>query len=129
MQGEEELEKGQLDGDEEGDGEDELEKGDVRSFCKRYVEKIQDMSPSNSEEKRAVDVLDGKDHKWMSRKILAAVRQKERLWKSVKAGVITQEYRKLNSKVKNIIRSAKRKMAKKLADGGVINLSMVTSNE
>lgn len=55
---------------------------------------------------------------WMSRGILAAVRQKKRLWRTVKGGVITEEYRKLDKRVKNMIRSAKRKMEKKLADGG-----------
>jgi hypothetical protein len=51
----------------------------------------------------------------MSRKIWQLLDR--RLWKSVKAGVITEEYRKLERKVKNMIRSAKRKM-KNLADGG-----------
>ena len=51
----------------------------------------------------------------MSRKIWQLLDR--RLWKSVKAGVITEEYRKLERKVKNMIRRAKRKM-KNLVDGG-----------
>ena len=42
--------------------EDGLEKGVERSFCERYVEKIQDKRPRNSEENVPLRTLGGKEH-------------------------------------------------------------------
>ncbi len=54
---------------------------------------------------------------WMTREIMAAVRRKKLLWEKVKGGMATDEYREADKAVKKMIRSAKRKLEKKLADG------------
>jgi len=54
---------------------------------------------------------------WMNKEILAAIRRKNRLWKQVKKSGMTDEYKETEKKVKNLIRSAKRKFEKKLAAG------------
>ncbi len=54
---------------------------------------------------------------WMTREILRAVRKKKRLWKVVRNNRITEEYKQVEKEVKNMIRKAKRKFKKKLADG------------
>ncbi len=55
--------------------------------------------------------------RWMSQEILAAIRRKKRLWKMVKGKEVTEEYREVDRRVKKMIRNAKRKMEKQLADG------------
>jgi hypothetical protein len=55
---------------------------------------------------------------WMTREILRAVRKKKKLWKKVRNGVITDEYRQVE-KVKNIIQRAKRNFEKRLAAGSI----------
>jgi len=54
---------------------------------------------------------------WMSKEILAAIRRKKRLWRQVKGGGMTEEYREADKKVKKLIRNAKRRFEKKLAAG------------
>ncbi len=53
---------------------------------------------------------------WMNREILAAIRRKKRLWRQVRGGGLTEEYREADKKVKNLIRNAKRHFEKKLAN-------------
>jgi hypothetical protein len=48
---------------------------------------------------------------------LAAIRRKKRLWKTVKGKAITEEYRVVDRRVKKMIRNAKSRMEKQLADG------------
>jgi hypothetical protein len=55
---------------------------------------------------------------WMTREILRAVRKKKRLWKKVRNGVITDEYRQAEKTVKKLIQGAKRGFEKRLAAGG-----------
>jgi len=55
---------------------------------------------------------------WMSGEIMAAIRKKKRLWRQVRASGITDEYREEDRRVKRLIRNAKRKFEKKLADNG-----------
>jgi hypothetical protein len=66
---------------------------------------------------------------WMTREIMSAVRRKKLLWARVKGGVITEEYREADKAVKKMIRNAKRKFEKRLADGynGNSRLSTPTS--
>jgi hypothetical protein len=59
--------------------------------------------------------------KWMSTEIMRAIRKKKRLWKVVKDGQITEEYKRVEKSVKNMIRKAKRKFERKLAAGGEAN--------
>jgi hypothetical protein len=54
---------------------------------------------------------------WMTREILRAVRKKKRMWRAVRNNRITEEYKKVEKDVKNMIRNAKRKFEKKLASG------------
>jgi hypothetical protein len=54
---------------------------------------------------------------WMSREILRAVRKKKKMWTRVRNSGVTAEYREQEKKVKNMIRTAKRKFEKKLAVG------------
>ena len=54
---------------------------------------------------------------WMTREIMAAIRRKKTLWSRVKGGTITEEYREADKAVKRLIRNAKRKFEKKLAEG------------
>jgi hypothetical protein len=56
--------------------------------------------------------------KWMTKEILRAIRKKKRMWKRVREGQITEEYKKVEKEVKNMIRKAKRRFEKKLAAGG-----------
>jgi len=53
---------------------------------------------------------------WMNREILATIRRKKRLWRQVRGGGLTEEYREADKKVKNLIRNAKRRFEKKLAN-------------
>ena len=52
---------------------------------------------------------------WMTGDILREVRRKRRLWKKARNGGSKEEYEDAAKKVKNLIRSAKRNMEKKLA--------------
>jgi hypothetical protein len=52
----------------------------------------------------------------MSREILAAIRRKKRLWRQVRGGGLTEEYKEVDNKVKNLIRNVKRRFEKKLAN-------------
>ncbi len=53
---------------------------------------------------------------WMNREILVASRRKKRLWRQVRVGGLTEEYREADKKVKTLIRNAKRHIEKKLAN-------------
>jgi len=54
---------------------------------------------------------------WMTQQILQAIRRKKRLWKRARVGDSVEEYKAEEKKVKNMIRTAKRKFERKLADG------------
>ena len=54
---------------------------------------------------------------WMTREILAAIRRKNRVWEAAKNTRSKEEFKAMDKRVKKIIRSAKRSMEKKLADG------------
>ena len=53
---------------------------------------------------------------WMTSDVLRELRKKRRLWKKAKNGGSMEEYELAAKKVKNLIRSAKRSMEKKLAN-------------
>jgi hypothetical protein len=53
---------------------------------------------------------------WLTQNILREIRKKKRLWKTVRGGIITDEYKQTEKNVKNMIRSSKRRFEKKLAD-------------
>ena len=53
---------------------------------------------------------------WLNQNILREIRRKKRLWKAIRGGAITEEYRQAEKRVKNLIRNAKRSFEKKLAD-------------
>jgi hypothetical protein len=53
---------------------------------------------------------------WINREILAALRRKKRLWRQVRGGGLTKEYREADKKMKNLIRNAKGRFEKKLAN-------------
>jgi hypothetical protein len=55
---------------------------------------------------------------WMRKEILVAIRKKKRLWARAKEGNGMEEYKREEKRVKNMIRNAKRKFEKRLADGG-----------
>jgi len=55
---------------------------------------------------------------WMTQEILRAIRKKKRIWKTIRGGPVTDEYRQAEKKVRNLIRNSKRKFEKKLAAGG-----------
>jgi hypothetical protein len=52
---------------------------------------------------------------WMTRKIMAAIRRKKRLWKKAKEGGDMESYKEAEKCVKGMIRCAKRNFEKKLA--------------
>ena len=53
---------------------------------------------------------------WMSSEIMAAIKRKKRLWRRDRGRGISEEYKEMEKSVKNMIRNAKRKYEKKLAD-------------
>ena len=55
---------------------------------------------------------------WLTKEILCAIRRKKRLWTKAKHGENREEYEKEEKRVRKMIRNAKRKHEKKLADGG-----------
>jgi hypothetical protein len=55
---------------------------------------------------------------WMTQEILRAIRKKKRVWKTIRGGPVTDEYRQAEKRVRNLIRNSKRKFEKKLAAGG-----------
>ena len=55
---------------------------------------------------------------WLSTDILRAIRKKKRLWTKAKSGEQVDEYNKVEKDVRRMIRNAKRKYEKKLAEGG-----------
>jgi len=58
---------------------------------------------------------------WLTQGILREIRRKKRLWRAVRGGQITEEYRQAERKVKNMIRNSKRQFEKKLASGSSSN--------
>ena len=52
---------------------------------------------------------------WMTSEVLRELRKKRRLWKKAKNGGNKEEYEQAAKRVKNLIRSAKRSLEKKLA--------------
>ena len=55
---------------------------------------------------------------WMTRELMAAVRKKKRMWEEAKETGRREEYKEYDKKVRGMIRRAKSKFEKKLADGG-----------
>jgi Reverse transcriptase (RNA-dependent DNA polymerase)/Endonuclease-reverse transcriptase len=55
---------------------------------------------------------------WMTQEILRAIRKKKRMWAKVKASPDKEEYKKQEKLTRNLIRNAKRRFERKLADGG-----------
>ena len=55
---------------------------------------------------------------WLSVEILRAIRKKKRLWARAKVGEQREEYNMEERRVKKMIRNAKRKFEKRLAEGG-----------
>ena len=55
---------------------------------------------------------------WLSKEILCAIRRKKRLWTRERQGGPRDEYEREEKKVRRMIRNAKRKQEKKLAEGG-----------
>ena len=53
---------------------------------------------------------------WLNQEILREIRKKKRMWKTVRGGAISVEYRELEKKVKNMIRASKRRFEKNLAN-------------
>jgi Endonuclease-reverse transcriptase len=58
---------------------------------------------------------------WLNQEILREVRKKKRLWKRDKNKPNKDEYKEQEKKVRNLIRKAKKKFERRLADGGVQN--------
>jgi len=58
---------------------------------------------------------------WLTQGILREIRRKKRLWKTVRGGQISDEYRQAEKKVKNMIRTSKRQFEKKLAGTSASN--------
>jgi hypothetical protein len=58
---------------------------------------------------------------WMNQEIVRAVRKKKRLWKRDKNKADKTEYKEQEKKTRNMIRNAKKRFEKKLADGGQSN--------
>ena len=58
---------------------------------------------------------------WLTQGILREIRRKKRLWRAVRGGQITEEYKQAEKKVKNMIRNSKRQFEKKLAAGSSSN--------
>jgi hypothetical protein len=44
---------------------------------------------------------------WMTQEILRAVRRKKRIWRKIRGGQITEEYKEAEKKVRNLIRNLK----------------------
>jgi hypothetical protein len=55
---------------------------------------------------------------WMTQEILRAIRKKKRLWTKCKGMQNQEEYRKQEKVTRNLIRNAKKKFEKRLAEGG-----------
>ena len=55
---------------------------------------------------------------WMTRELLAAVRKKHRMWQDTKRGADVEEYKREDKRVKNLIKKAKNKYERKLAENG-----------
>ncbi len=53
---------------------------------------------------------------WMSSDIMATIKRKKRLWRRDRGRGISEECKEMEKRVKNMIRNAKRKYEKKLAD-------------
>jgi len=64
---------------------------------------------------------------WMLRVILAEIKKKKRMWKQRKKGKISEEYRRQESRVKKMIRKAKRKHEKELATDGDRNKRKISA--
>jgi len=58
---------------------------------------------------------------WLSQGILRAVRKKKRLWKKAKSGEGVAEYKQAEKELRNMIRNAKRRFEKRLANGNTKN--------
>jgi hypothetical protein len=53
---------------------------------------------------------------WLSREIFKAIRKKKRPWKQVKNSRITDKYKSMEKEVNNMMRNAKKRCEKKLAE-------------
>jgi hypothetical protein len=97
---------------------EELEGLSVEEMWKKLTEKMSEVTEKNVPWR---EVHAKGRAAWMTREIMRAIRRKKRLWKKVKGGTITEEYRDADKKVKKLIRNSKRRFEKKLADGNGIN--------
>ena len=52
---------------------------------------------------------------WMTQEVLRAIRRKRNMWRRENSGVISEEYKAEEKKVKNLVRNAKRNHEKRLA--------------
>ena len=54
---------------------------------------------------------------WLTQEILREIRKKKRLWMAAKVGEKIEQYRTVEKRVKTLIRNAKRKLERRLAEG------------
>ena len=82
--------------------------GEAWQQLRQVIDRLVDEHvPENEFKLRKID--------WMTTDVLRELRKKRRLWKKTKNGGRKEEYEAAAQKVKNLIRSAKRNMEKKLA--------------
>ena len=55
---------------------------------------------------------------WLTRPIMAAIRKKKKVWEEAKQGGSMEAFKAEDKRVKKLIRTAKRNMEKRLAEGG-----------
>jgi hypothetical protein len=92
----------------------ELKELSVQDMWRKFTEKMNETTERNVPWR---EVHARGRAAWMTREIMRAIRRKKRLWRKVKGGEVTEEYREADKKVKRLIRNSKRRFEKKLAEG------------
>ena len=93
----------------------ELDSLDAEVAWKKLKEKLNSMVEDHVPKKRR------RNHDrpgWLNQEIVREIRRKKKQWRMAKQGIEVEKYKETEKKVRNLIRNAKRRFEKKLAQGG-----------
>jgi hypothetical protein len=88
---------------------------DTEKAWKIFREKLQEVTEKCVPARRRRNV---NRPPWMTQEILRAIRKRKRMWKTAKGKADQTEYKKQEKITSNLIRKAKKKFERRLADGG-----------
>ena len=105
----------EMEADLERENWQELDSLDAEVAWKKLKEKLNSMVEDHVPKKRR------RNHDrpgWLNQEIVREIRRKKKQWRMAKQGIEVEKYKETEKKVRNLIRNAKRRFEKKLAQGG-----------